>query len=83
MTVISTPDVRVVELDSSDSAVIVASDGLWDVLDDGEAAHIVAQVTAAAQDPDNAKLAAKSLVEEALKRDTGDNVTAAVLCLEW
>lgn len=44
MIVTSTPDIRVVDLDSSDSAVIVASDGLWDVLEDAEAAHIVDQV---------------------------------------
>jgi serine/threonine protein phosphatase PrpC len=44
MIVSSTPDVRVVDLDPADSAVILGSDGLWDVLQDSEAAHIVHQV---------------------------------------
>lgn len=44
MIVSSTPDVRVVELDPSDTAVVVASDGLWDVVQVEEAAHIVIKV---------------------------------------
>lgn len=51
MIVSSTPDVRVVELDPSDTAVVVASDGLWDVMQDQEAAHIVSQVITDLQHP--------------------------------
>ncbi len=42
--VTSTPDVRVVELNPSDTAVVLASDGLWDVLSDKDVAEITNKV---------------------------------------
>lgn len=41
------------------------------------------QFVTGATGPDLAKQAAKALVHEALQRETGDNVTVAVLCYHW
>jgi serine/threonine protein phosphatase PrpC len=38
------PDVARVELQADDAALVVASDGLWDVVSDQEAADIVQEV---------------------------------------
>lgn len=42
--VTSTPDVRVVELNPADSAVVLASDGVWDVVTDDQIAQITNKV---------------------------------------
>jgi serine/threonine protein phosphatase PrpC len=58
-----------------DAALILASDGLWDVVPDAEAAALVRDTV---KDP---ALAAKRLVHEALGRGSGDNVTCVVAFL--
>jgi serine/threonine protein phosphatase PrpC len=40
-TVISCPDVRQVDLGREDEAIIMASDGVWDMVDDQQAVDIV------------------------------------------
>lgn len=39
-----TPEMRRVELQSGDSAVVLASDGLWDVLSDSDAVGVLTRV---------------------------------------
>ncbi len=55
---------------SPPKVVVLASDGLWDVMDDNEAIEI-----AKPSDPDSAE----RLVKEAMKRQTRDNVAVLVL----
>jgi len=58
------------------SALIVASDGVWDTLDNSEAAIIVAQ---ALQAHSSAEEAARTLVRSARSRGSEDDITALVL----
>eukprot|EP00727_Mastigamoeba_balamuthi_P005736 m51a1_g1782 putative tumor susceptibility gene 101 protein (1029) ;mRNA; r:346341-351975 len=77
--VVSTPEVRHRELTDDDAFFVVASDGLWKVVDDAEAVRIVhAELCDRAG---TATQAAKALVDEALARGTHDNVTAVVVVL--
>ena len=41
---IAAPEVRRLRLRSGDAAIILASDGLWDVMDDSEAVDVVEKV---------------------------------------
>jgi len=69
------PDVGARSLAQGRSHVIIACDGLWDVLSVGEAAEF-AQAYVSPQE------AADALVREAIRRGTGDNVTAVVLHIQ-
>ena len=62
-------------LRAHDEFLILASDGLWDVVSNGEAVAIVHDTVK------NPSMAAKRLVVEALARGSGDNVTALVCFL--
>ena len=57
---------------------IVACDGVWDVMSDQEAVDLVARAAKSAADRE---MVAQRLVEEALKRDSTDNITAMVVFL--
>jgi serine/threonine protein phosphatase PrpC len=58
--------------------LIVACDGLWDVVDDQSAADFVAEQLRRGADP---SAVAPMLVREALRRGTGDNVSVIVAFL--
>ena len=60
---------------SRDAALVLASDGLWDVCSDSEAARAVRDTV---KEP---SLAAKRLVTDALGAGSGDNVSAVVAFL--
>ncbi|CCD22884.1 type 2C protein phosphatase PTC1 NDAI_0A07300 [Naumovozyma dairenensis CBS 421] len=66
--VISNPFTTSVELIDSDEFLIIACDGLWDVIDDQDACELI-------QDIKDPKEAAKKLVKYALENGTTDNVT--------
>ena len=63
-------------LTSQDEFVLVASDGLWDVMSNEDAVALVHDTVK------NPSMAAKRLVVEALARGSGDNVTAIVSFLQ-
>ena len=63
-------------LTSQDEFVLVASDGLWDVVSNEDAVALVHDTVK------NPSMAAKRLVVEALARGSGDNVTAVVCFLQ-
>ncbi|BDA43649.1 Protein phosphatase 2C homolog 3 [Coccomyxa sp. Obi] len=85
------PDVGRVQLLPEDSLIIMASDGLWDVLGDQQAVDIAHEAVKAdlqkgvmAQAGDMlAKAASSALVFAALKKGTLDNVTVVVIMLRW
>ena len=74
--VICTPEVTQLHLDADDAYLIVACDGLWDVMTPTEA---VALVRDTVKEP---SMCAKRLVTEAITRCSGDNITVAVVFLK-
>ncbi|KAI0374192.1 protein serine/threonine phosphatase 2C [Pilatotrama ljubarskyi] len=72
--VTSSPHTVEMELDEKDEFLILACDGLWDVVNDQEAVDLIRGVQ-------DAKEAAELLVNEALGRHTQDNVTVLVVRL--
>lgn len=67
-----------VELQEGDQCLILACDGVWDVMEDQEAADLVMPLAASAEDQ---ATAARVLVDAAIRGDTADNVTAIVIYL--
>lgn len=59
-----TPELRKLELSTSDKFVIVGSDGIWDKLSNFEAVSMVAELL----EDENGDLAAKRLVSKAAAR---------------
>jgi serine/threonine protein phosphatase PrpC len=72
--VIAEPEVGRHAVGADDVALVLATDGVWDVLSHEQAARVV-RWTAAAQ------AAADALIGAALAADTHDNVTAVVVRL--
>eukprot|EP00434_Breviolum_minutum_P011304 symbB.v1.2.009976.t1/scaffold623.1/size335370/19 len=69
----ATPELRLVELDLTlDRFVVLACDGIWDVLQDQDAGAVCAGQC-------GVELAAHSLVKHAFAAGSGDNLTAVVL----
>lgn len=69
-----TPEVTRHRIERGDARLVLATDGLWDVMDNAQAAAIVHRCATPQQ-------AASKLVAEALGRGTTDNVTALVVDL--
>jgi len=72
------PEVRVHELSHEDEFLLLACDGLWDVLSSQGAVELARQQLRQHNDP--ARLA-QELAREALRRHSGDNVTVLAVCL--
>ncbi|XP_057857617.1 probable protein phosphatase 2C 9 isoform X1 [Cryptomeria japonica] len=68
----SDPDVREWDIDSDTEFLILASDGLWKVMDNEEATNFVSKI----KDP---QMAAKQLTSEALKRESKDDISCIVV----
>ncbi|CAE7240969.1 unnamed protein product [Symbiodinium necroappetens] len=67
------PELRVVELDPAvDRFLVLACDGVWDVLQDSDAAAVCASAA-------GVELASHSLVRHAFAAGSGDNLTAVVM----
>lgn len=83
------PDITSTELTDQDMFVIVACDGLWDVVEDQESVNLVLEgirELMALVGQDNlthrrsmAEVLARMLIEEALARGTTDNVTCLMI----
>ncbi|CAK0781692.1 hypothetical protein CVIRNUC_005447 [Coccomyxa viridis] len=84
-----TPEVGRVQMLPEDSLLIMASDGLWDVLLDQQAVDIAEEALKAQLEGKShvsdaiAKEVSSALVMAALKKGTLDNVTVVVLLLRW
>ncbi|KAI6687782.1 hypothetical protein NL676_024610 [Syzygium grande] len=68
----SDPDVRIVNVDVNMDVLILASDGLWKVMNNQEAVDIARRI----KDPEKA---AKELAAEALRRDSRDDISCVVV----
>lgn len=77
--VVPTPDVTALATTDRDEFVVVASDGLWDVLPSRDAVRIA---RAALRKGQGAAGAAAALAEAAVKRRTPDNVAVVVVDLK-
>lgn len=67
------PEITHHELEEGDEFVLLASDGLWDVMSNAEAACIVRAA------PQNCKDASQTLVRAALRMGSMDNVSAMLV----
>lgn len=76
---ISTPEVMDIEIVAEDEFIVLACDGLWDRFSSDGAVQFARQKLKEHNDPQRC---AKELVEEALRRDSNDNVTVVVVCLK-
>eukprot|EP01023_Acetabularia_acetabulum_P000089 TRINITY_DN10041_c0_g1_i3.p1 TRINITY_DN10041_c0_g1~~TRINITY_DN10041_c0_g1_i3.p1 ORF type:complete len:427 (-),score=69.65 TRINITY_DN10041_c0_g1_i3:604-1884(-) len=74
--IIATPDVTEVRVTEDDQALIVASDGLWDVMDSLEVTRYVRQHFTRRRDP---QWIAEGLANLAIKRYTSDNVAVVIV----
>jgi serine/threonine protein phosphatase PrpC len=74
--VIPIPECKVFDISPADEFVILASDGLWDVLSSQEA---VAETRAAFEEGKTPSEAAELLCEKALKLGSSDNVTVVIV----
>ncbi|GFZ08259.1 HOPW1-1-interacting 2 [Actinidia rufa] len=70
--VVADPEIQEEKIDSSLEFLILASDGLWDVVTNEEAVGMVKPI----QDPEEA---AKRLMQEAYQRGSADNITTVVV----
>ena len=72
------------EDDDVDSFILLASDGLWDVMSSQEVVSYVHQVldnTPISHKDESRRSMAKDVVEEALRRGSSDNITVTVIWL--
>ena len=74
--IISTPHVQAIELTSTDDFLVLACDGVWDVVKDEEAIAFLRE-----KGEQNASYLAKALAVEALKRGSQDNISVIVVRL--
>lgn len=70
--VIATPDVREEPMGGEDEVLILASDGVWDVVSNKDAVDLVRPIK-------DCKLAAKKLANEAFTRGSNDNISCIVI----
>jgi protein phosphatase PTC1 len=77
--VTSKPYVVTHNLQPTDSMVIVACDGLWDVVGDQEACDLAWSILSSNEgDPERCTLAADALIDLAMKKNTTDNLSVIV-----
>ncbi|XP_030448857.1 probable protein phosphatase 2C 59 [Syzygium oleosum] len=70
--VVADPEIQEEKIDSSLEFLILASDGLWDVVTNEEAVAMIKPI-------EDAEAAAKRLMQEAYQRGSADNITCVVV----
>ncbi|XP_024362353.1 probable protein phosphatase 2C 57 [Physcomitrium patens] len=73
------PDIQSLVLSEDDEFLLMGCDGLWDVFSNENAISFARKQLQRHNDPE---LCSKELVEEALKRNSQDNVTVIVICFK-
>ncbi|XP_023640686.1 probable protein phosphatase 2C 22 isoform X2 [Capsella rubella] len=76
---IAEPELMTTKLTEEDEFLIIGCDGVWDVFMSQNAIDFARRRLQEHNDP---LMCSKELVEEAIKRKSGDNVTAVVVCLQ-
>lgn len=71
------PDVKQTLLTEDDEFLILGCDGIWDVMSNQEAVGLVRRTLRQHDEPQEC---AKALVDQALRLNTSDNLTAIVIC---
>ncbi|EEF40718.1 protein phosphatase 2c, putative [Ricinus communis] len=71
------PELEEISLTEEDEFLIIGCDGLWDVMSSQCAVTIVRKELMSHNDPEKCS---KALVQEALQRNTCDNLTVVVIC---
>ena len=79
--VVATPHVATCELSAADELLILGCDGLWDVVEPEDAWSLVKRKAKGRDGKWDLAKAAKALVDEAMAKKTGDNVSVLVLAL--
>ncbi|KAJ8602362.1 hypothetical protein CTAYLR_004253 [Chrysophaeum taylorii] len=77
---VATPEIVAHDLDANDEFVLLATDGLWDVVEPQEAVAVAAGLFNQQRTP---RAVAKHLVDRALRLGSGDNVTVLALQFNW
>lgn len=80
------PEITIIERENDDQFVILASDGLWDVVSDTEACELTTRCFKRAQERNASKgaaaqVAASVLMRVALDKGSSDNITVVVVDL--
>jgi len=70
------PEIKEYHLCPDDQFIIIASDGLWDTIDNQEAVNIVKKHMS------NSKVC-DILAKRAIRRGSRDNITVVVIWLNW
>lgn len=74
--IIAEPEISVTHFDGSDESVVIASDGIWDVLDNAAVANIVQA------NRHDVGIAARTIVQRAEESGSRDDLTAMVIDLQ-
>ena len=70
--VVAHPEIAEESIGAEDDCLVLASDGVWDVLQNQEVATLI-------RDMDDAEQAAKKITEEAYHRGSNDNISCIVV----
>jgi serine/threonine protein phosphatase PrpC len=86
--VIAEPEVTIVSRHADDELLLLASDGLWDVMDNQEAVTLAKKCVRRARQRGSsrqsaARVAATVLTRAAVDRGSRDNVTVVIVDLTW
>jgi protein phosphatase PTC2/3 len=71
------PELKLITLTKEDEFLIIGSDGIWDVFSNQNAVDFIRRRL---QEHNDVKLCCKEFVEESIRRDATDNVTAVLIC---
>ncbi|XP_028754006.1 probable protein phosphatase 2C 27 [Neltuma alba] len=71
------PELKLTTLTKEDEFLIIGSDGIWDVFSSQNAVDFARRRL---QEHNDVKLCCKEMVEEAIKRDSADNLTVVMVC---
>ncbi|KAI8474079.1 MAG: phosphatase 2C-like domain-containing protein [Monoraphidium minutum] len=72
------PDIHSIQLAREDDMLLLATDGLWDAVDNFEAVTSARRTLAREKD---AGACARALAERAVRQESADNITVVVVCL--
>ena len=78
--VIAKPDYSAIQLNKHNHFIIMASDGLWDVVSSKEAVAMVAQ---SMKNKEDIADITRHMLNLAIARGSGDNITICVVLFDW